>query len=285
LPPDLPRPPRLRRRRGLAAGRISPSSGAATWAGSASLGPTSSWRSVSTDALFAERVGAERPPRDRRLRCPPADRVRAPAPSAEPSAGASRTGGDSRSRSSLPTAAAPGTASSSEGAPRGPVDLVWEEGLRPDRRLRRRRGWEAPVEDSSASGEGPVGPSSRSSSGAVASFICSLNRTSFRASGPRAGASSSCSEAWVRGIRESDARRRKGHQPDWRRSYPPHMTRINVHGDTSSWPRSLLAALRTRSRAGSAGCLPDHAATCHVPGAGSGDISPARQTDPGYIYR
>lgn len=194
MPPDLPRPPRLRRRRGLAAGRTSPSSGAATWAGSASLGPTSSWRSVSTDALFAERVGAERPPRDRRLRCPPADRVRAPAPSAEPSAGASRTGGDSRSRSSLPTAAAPGTASSSEEAPRGPVDLVWEEGLRPDRRLRRRRGWEAPVEDSSASGEGPVGPSSRSSSGAVASFICSLNRTSFRASGPRAGASSSCSE-------------------------------------------------------------------------------------------
>jgi hypothetical protein len=75
-------------------------------------------------------------------------------------------------------------------------------------------------------------------------------------------------KAWVREIRESDARRRKGHQPDWRCSYPPHMTRINVHGDTSSWPRSLLAALRTRSRAGSAGCLPDHAATCHAPGAG-----------------
>ncbi len=68
-----------------------------------------------------------------------------------------------------------------------------------------------------------------------------------------------------------------------RRSRLPNMTRVNMHGNTSSWPRSLLVALRTRSWMVPAGAYL-HAATCHVPGPAMGNISPWKPARSGYTY-
>jgi hypothetical protein len=176
LPPDRPPPPRLRRRRGLVAGRTSPSSGPSTSAGSGSLGATASCESASTEAFTAERAG--RPPRDRLLRCPPVDRVRVTAPSPDWSAEAFRAGEDFTSGSSPAASAPAGPPSPASPTPPDPADLVWGA-LCPDRRLRRRRAPVRPGEDSPPSEEIAVGSSSRSASGAVVSFICSLNARPF----------------------------------------------------------------------------------------------------------